>query len=52
MSFDALLDETCVRLEDTRSQGVIKRLKKMEDTLLRLEEELTAMLEFPEAAHP
>lgn len=45
MSFDALLDETCIRLADTRSQGVMKRLKKMENTLLCLEEELTAMLE-------
>jgi hypothetical protein len=43
-SFNAILDETCGRLEDSRNRGVLKRIGKMEESLDDLEDELDAML--------
>jgi hypothetical protein len=43
-SFNVILDETCGRLEDSRNRGVLKRIRKMEEVLQDLEDELDAML--------
>jgi hypothetical protein len=43
-SFNAILDETCGRLEDSRNRGVLKRIGKMEEALQDLEDELEAIL--------
>jgi hypothetical protein len=43
-TFSVILDETCVRLEDSRNRGILKRIGKMEKVLNDLEDELNAML--------
>jgi hypothetical protein len=42
--FSVILDETCVRLEDSRNRGVLKRIGKMEEALQDLEDELDTIL--------
>jgi hypothetical protein len=42
--FSVILDEACVRLEDSRNRGVLKRIGKMEEVLRDLEDELDAIL--------
>ena len=39
-SFDSFLDEVCERLQDTRQQGSLKRIRKLEETLDALDREL------------
>ncbi|MCL1812172.1 MAG: hypothetical protein FWG29_01480 [Treponema sp.] len=39
-SFEILLEDICDRLQDTRQQGSLKRIRKMEVTLDELEKEL------------
>jgi hypothetical protein len=43
-SFGVILDETCVRLEGSRNRGALKRIRKMEEVLRNLEDELDAIL--------
>ncbi|MDR2049262.1 MAG: hypothetical protein LBP69_07385 [Treponema sp.] len=43
-SFTAILDETCGRLEDSRNRGALKRIRKMEEILRDIEDELDTML--------
>jgi hypothetical protein len=43
-TFSVILDEACIRLEDSRNRGVLKRIRKMEETLNDLEDELDAIL--------
>jgi hypothetical protein len=43
-AFEALLDRICDRLQDTKQQGSLKRLQKMEEILDSLERELDAIL--------
>ena len=40
LSFETLLEDICERLHDTRQQGSLKRIHKMEETLDELEKEL------------
>jgi len=40
LSFETLLDEMCERLYDTRQQGSLKRIRKLEALLDELEQEL------------
>ena len=40
LSFETLLEGICERLQDTRQQGSLKRIQKMEETLDELEKEL------------
>jgi hypothetical protein len=52
-SFTSILDETCGRLEDSRNRGALKRIRKMEELLRDIEDELDAVLRSPgEAAVP
>ena len=46
-SFDTLLDEVCERLQDTRLQGSLRRIQKLEDLLDDLEQELEGYLALP-----
>jgi hypothetical protein len=39
-SFQSLLDDVCERLQDTRQQGSLRRIQKLEEILNILEEEL------------
>ena len=39
-SFETLIDEVCERLQDTRQQGYLKRIKKLSETLDALDLEL------------
>ena len=39
-SFDSFLDEVCERLQDTRQQGSLKRIRKLEEILDTLDREL------------
>ena len=39
-SFDTFLDEVCERLQDTRQQGSLKRIRKLEEKLDALDKEL------------
>ena len=43
-SFASILDETCGRLEDSRNRGALKRIRKMEELLRNIEDELDAVL--------
>jgi hypothetical protein len=43
-SFEALLDNVCERLEDTRNQGSLRRIQKLEEILNSLEGELDDIL--------
>jgi hypothetical protein len=43
-SFASILDETCSRLEDSRNRGALKRIRKMEELLRNIEDELDAVL--------
>jgi hypothetical protein len=43
-SFETVLDETCGRLWDKKLQYSIQRIRSLEDSLNRLEEELDAMI--------
>jgi len=40
LSFETLLDEICERLHDTRQQGFLKRIRRLEVLLDELEQEL------------
>jgi hypothetical protein len=44
MSFTSILDETCGRLEDSRNRGALKRIRRMEEILQGIEDELDAVL--------
>jgi len=44
LSFETLLDEICERLHDTRQQGSLKRIRKLEELLDKLEQELEELL--------
>jgi hypothetical protein len=43
-AFSAILDETCERLEESRNRGALKRIRKMEEVLETIENELDALL--------
>jgi hypothetical protein len=43
-SFAALLDKTCERLQDTKNQGSLRRIQKLEEILNSLERELDDIL--------
>jgi len=43
-SFETLIDEVCERLQDTRQQGYLKRIKKLNETLDALDVELDQLL--------
>ena len=45
LSFEILLEDICERLQDTRQQGSLKRIRKMEETLDELEKELEELEE-------
>jgi hypothetical protein len=45
LSFDAILNETCGRLEERRNRGILKRIYKMENTLENIESDLNKFLE-------
>ena len=45
LSFETLLENICERLQDTRQQGSLKRIRKMEETLDELEKELDELEE-------
>lgn len=45
LSFDAILNETCGRLEDRRNRGFLKRIYRMEKTLETIEGDLNEFLE-------
>jgi len=45
--FQTLLDEVCERLQDTRLQGSLRRIQKLENTLDDLERELETYLALP-----
>jgi hypothetical protein len=40
LSFETLLEDICERLQDTKEQGSLKRIRKMEEVLEELEKEL------------
>ena len=40
LSFETLLENICERLQDTKLQGSLKRINKLEETLDALEKEL------------
>ena len=40
LSFETLLEDICERLQDTRQQGSLKRIRKLEEILDLLEQEL------------
>jgi hypothetical protein len=44
LSFETLLDEMCGRLQDTRQQGSLKHIRKLEDLLDELGKELDELL--------
>jgi len=44
LSFETILDEICERLHDTRQQGFLKRIRKLEELLDKLEQELEELL--------
>ncbi|MDR2663202.1 MAG: hypothetical protein LBC31_09425 [Treponema sp.] len=44
-SFETMLDEICERLQDTRYQYSLRRIRKMEEALDDLERELDGFLE-------
>ena len=43
-SFETLIDEVCERLQDTRQQGYLKRIRKLNETLDELAIELDQLL--------
>jgi len=43
-AFQTLLDEVCERLKDTRLQGSLRRIQKLEETLNVLQRELESYL--------
>ena len=43
-SFETLLENICERLQDTRQQGSLKRIRKMEESLEELEKELDELV--------
>ena len=43
-SFETLIDEVCERLQDTKQQGYLKRIKKLNETLDALDVELDQLL--------
>ena len=45
LSFENLLDEVCERLQDTRHQGSLKRILKLEETLNTLTRELDELID-------
>ena len=45
LSFETLLEGICERLQDTKQQGSLKRIQKMENTLDELEKELDELEE-------
>ena len=45
LSFETLLEDICERLSDTRQQGSLKRILKLEETLSQLEKELDELYE-------
>jgi hypothetical protein len=44
LSFDAILTETCGRLEDRRNRSFVKRIHRMEETLENIERDLNEFL--------
>ncbi|MDR0586271.1 MAG: hypothetical protein LBG26_03435, partial [Treponema sp.] len=49
-SFTTILDETCGRLENSRNRGALKRIRKMEEVLRDIEDDLDAVLGYPNKA--
>ena len=45
LSFETLLEDICERLQDTKQQGSLKRISKLEKTLDELEKELNELEE-------
>jgi ABC-type transporter Mla subunit MlaD len=50
-SFQSLLDDVCERLQDTRQQGSLRRIQKLEKILNILEEELDEIQAIFQDAH-
>ena len=48
LSFETILEDICDRLEDTRQQGSLKRIYKLEEILNALDKELIELNEFKE----
>jgi len=47
-AFQTLLDEVCERLQDTKLQGSLRRIQKLEEILDALEQELEMYLALPQ----
>ena len=45
LSFETLLEDICERLQDTKQQGSLKQISKMEENLIELEKELDELNE-------
>jgi hypothetical protein len=45
LSFENILDNICERLTDTKQQGSLKKIHKLEETLNDLEKEINEILE-------
>ena len=45
LSFEILLEDICERLQDTRQQGSLKRIRKLEEILDLLEQELNKLIQ-------
>ena len=45
LSFESLLDNICERLKETKQQGSLKKIHKLEETLDELEKELNEIQE-------
>ncbi|MDR0447728.1 MAG: hypothetical protein LBH07_03580 [Treponema sp.] len=45
LSFENLLDETCERLQDARQQGSLKKIRKLDEILGILEQDLDGFIE-------
>ena len=50
LSFETLLEDICERLQDTKQQGSLKRIHKLEKTLDELEKELDELEELVSAS--
>ena len=48
LSFETILEDICDRLEDTRQQGSLKRIYKLEEILNALDKELIELNELKE----
>ena len=45
LSFETLLEDICERLQDTKMQGSLKRIRKLEENLELLEQELDRLIQ-------